>query len=361
MVTLPHEVPISASRTDNALAGALLIGNSALWSFLAVVVVRMPYSGVIWLMGPVLCTLGALGEPDRALRARSLFCNLVIMGMLQFVFAALRDFPSLLTTAVMLAILLTGGRDGNNAGVTICASLLDIAERNVGTAAEILLLTLGLAVVIPLTGWCMDSLLFGGREWGGLGTKPPLTTDALIRRMAAFAAGFAMMYAFGWQYGHWIPLTVALSYSGGDTAFGLRNNLKDRFCGSALGLAASLLWLGTVCYADYRFSYLAAGLLPAAFYYSIRTGDHLGFCIMYMMICGTLDDLIRGASPLYGNGWQFFFQSAVGIAVGAIIVEAIESGAAAEERFRLPGNRPRSTAGCSAPCGNLSAESPVRR
>ena len=331
MVTSRAASAVDRSPEINALAAVLMIGNSALWSFLAVVVIRMPYSGLIWLMGPVLCTIGALGEPDRGRRTEALFCNLVTMGLLQFGFAALRNIPPLIVAAVPLAVLVTGCRDtGNNAGATICASLLDIANGNVSVAAETLFLTFVLAVALPLSNRVLERLFFGRDEWSGLGSKPPLRLDALIRRMAAFAAAFALMYALEWQYGHWIPLTVALSYSGGDTAAGLRGNFKSRLRGAAFGLAASLLWLGTACYVDYRFSYFAAVILPLAFYYSIRTGDHTGFCIMYMMICGTLNDLIRGSSPLYGNGWQLFFQATAGIAIGAGIVELVKIGAASE-------------------------------
>lgn len=316
-----------------AFAAMLMTGNCALWSFMAVVAARMPHRGLIWLMGPVLCTVGALGETDRNNRMCALFTNLTLMGLLQFGFAALRNIPPLLVIAVPAAVLFTGRRgSGSNAGCTICASLLDIGNRDANAAGEMLFLSLLLAVLIPLSNRLLDFLLFGKDEWQGTGQKPPLQPDALLRRMTAFAAALAIMLAFDWQYGHWIPLIVALSYSGGDTAAKLCGNWWDRFRGALVGLCVSLLWLGTACYIDYRFSYLSVAILLLAFYYSSRTGDRTGFCIMYMMICGILDDLIRGASPLYGNGWQLFLQATVGIAIGAGIVALVEAEASVSPR-----------------------------
>ena len=84
MVTTPKAA--ANSRSFDAFVSMLFIGHCAAWSFLAVVMIRMPYSGMIWLMGPVLCTLGSLGGHCRTDRMCALFRNLALMGVLQFGF-----------------------------------------------------------------------------------------------------------------------------------------------------------------------------------------------------------------------------------------------------------------------------------
>ena len=67
----------------HAFEATMLVFNSVFWSILAVVVFRDPRHGLIWLLGPLLCTVGALSERTRVERARAIAVNLLQFGFIQ--------------------------------------------------------------------------------------------------------------------------------------------------------------------------------------------------------------------------------------------------------------------------------------
>ena len=309
----------------------LAVVNSAFWSALAVVALRTPHTGLLWLMGPILCTVASLGEATRMERAAAQAQDFVLFGVLQFLFAALAAEKFAVMLMMPAAVLLTGTlRRGNRAAAVMCSALMDLPETEVAAAGEMLLTVLLLAATAPWCGMLLDRWFFGVREEGGRAAlpppPPPVPTGILLRRAGALTTAAALMYAVEWHFGHWIPLTVALLYLAATPGEETRRAALTRSLAAIPGFAAALLYLATVSYSDYRLNYLAGFYLTGAFYYSFRRGDYFGFSVMYMVICCVLNDLLLESSPLFANGWELLFQSAVGTALGCAIAAAFAPG-----------------------------------
>ena len=195
------------------LEATLLVVNSAFWSALAVVAVRVPHTGLLWLMGPILCTVASLGEATRAERAAAQVQDFVLFGVLQFLFAAFASEKLPVLFLVPAAVVFTGRlRRGNRAAAVMCSSLMNLTETDLAAAGEMLVTVLMLAATAPLSGALLDRLLFGARERRGPAPGPPIPVEILLRRAGALTTAIALMYALEWHFGHWIPLTVALLY-----------------------------------------------------------------------------------------------------------------------------------------------------
>ena len=312
-----------ASAKIPPLEATLLVVNSAFWSALAVVAVRAPHTGLLWLMGPILCTVASLGEPTRAARAAAQIRDFLLFGVLQFLFAAGAAEKAPVLLLVPAAVLFVGRvRRGNRAAAVIASSLMNLPETDAAAAGEMLVTVLLLAATAPLCGALLDRLLFGAEERRGPPPSPPIPTEILLRRAGALTTAIALMYALEWHFGHWIPLTVALLYLAAAPGEATRQAALTRSLAAVPGFAAALLYLATVSYSDYRLNYLAGFYLAGAFHYSFRRGDYFGFSVMYMVICCVLNDLLLEGSPLFANGWELLFQSAAGTAAGCAIAAA---------------------------------------
>lgn len=312
-----------APEKISPLEATLLVVNSAFWSALAVVAVRAPHTGLLWLMGPILCTVASMGEATRAERAAAQIRDFLLFGVLQFLFAAFAAEKVPVLFLVPAAVLFTGRlRRGNRAAAVMCSSLMNLPETDLTAAGEMLVTVLVLAATAPLCGALLDRLLFGARERCGAAAAPPIPTGILLRRAGALTTAIALMYALEWHFGHWIPLTVALLYLAASPGEATRRAALTRSLAAVPGFAGALLYLATVSSFDYRLNYLAGFYLAGAFHYSFRRGDYFGFSLMYMVICCVLNDLLLERSPLFANGWELLFQSAAGTAAGCAIAAA---------------------------------------
>ena len=318
---------VTPPGAGNALHATLLVANSAFWSALMIVAVRAPHTGLIWLMGPILCTIASFGETTCGKRALAAAADFITFGMLQFLFTALSPMvlPAVLFCPAAIRIA-AFRRSGNRAGAVFCASMMNITENDLAEAGELLVTVAVLAAIVPLTSLMLEKFLLRRTTGSRLvPAAPPLDGTAILRRSAAGTAALALMYALNWHFGHWIPLTVALLYlKSGDETTMLRF-AELRSLAATPGFALGLLSLATAAYIDYRLDYFAALWLVLAFHYSFRRREYFGFSIMYMVVCCMLNDLLLERSPLFANGWELFFQSVLGTLIGCAIVAAAEA------------------------------------
>ena len=309
----------------HAFEATMLVFNSVFWSILAVVVFRDPRHGLIWLLGPLLCTVGALSERTRVERARAIAVNLLQFGFFQFLYSALEPYWLAVALVTPFAVWIASKRRrGNNAGAVMVASIMNFEKGSFLIGLDTFCMLVALITVIVPTYLLLDRMLFGSREWPGSPSTPRMPGDAVIRRICAFMFALFLFDMLDWKFGYWIPLTVGLCYSGGGSGKTVRHVAMLRLIWAPLGFTLAVAWLGTVGYIDYQFNYLAVIWAFVAFYYCFRADDYIGFYLLFMVMISGANNLSMGEFADYGNGWNMIVQSTFAVAIGAGLVELAE-------------------------------------
>lgn len=309
----------------HAFEATMLVFNSVFWAILAVVVFRDPHHGLIWLLGPLLCTVGALSGHTRMERAEAIAVNLLQFGFFQFLYSALEPYRLAVALVTPFAVWIASKRRrGNNAGAVMVASIMNFGKGSFLTGLDTFCMLICLISVIAPTYLLLDRMLFGSREWPGSPSTPRMSGDAVIRRICAFVPALFLADMLDWKFGYWIPMTVGLCYSGGGTGRTVRHVAMLRLVWAPLGFTLAVAWLGTVGYIDYQFNYLSVIWAFAAFYYCFRADDYIGFYLLFMVMISGANNLSMGEYSDYGNGWNMIVQSVLAVAVGAGLVELAE-------------------------------------
>lgn len=313
----------------HALEATLLVFNSVFWALVLWGVFREPGYGLLWLLGPLLSTVGGLAEKTRVERASAIALNLLMFGFYQFVFASLMPYYILLILAMPLALYISSWRhSGNSAGAVMVAGLMNFEKGSFQVGLDNFCFLAVLAMVVAPTYLLLDYLLIGKNQWSGAPSTPRLSLDAVLRRAAAFMLAWSLDNALEWEFSYWIPLTVALSYSGGNTGSSAQRIARLRMLWAPFGFYLAAAFLSTLSYVDYQFNYLSLLIAFIAFYYCFRADDYIGFFLLFTVMISGLNNLSFGASGAYGSGWNLIGQSTISVAMGGLIVMFCEWGTA---------------------------------
>lgn len=311
-------------HTYQAFGATFLILNSVLCAIFCAVILRVPHYGLVWALSPMLCTAGALTNPTRQERTMALLINLSQVAFFQWILSALTPhvFARVLAVSIIFPLILMR-RNSANSGVVITGIIScwnhDVFLQGLDNMISMFLI---LCLAVP-TFLMWDGILFS--NWRGIPGKSQMDWKSGMRRVIAFACAMMIFDSVQWDFGSWLPLTLALAYSSGETGKNAMIIGLKRLALAPLGFLLSVFYLSTSAYLGVYFSYATVLWGVIGFFFSYLCKCFTFFYLPFIVMVSCADNLIDAESSTYGNGWDFFIQSSVAVAVGAALVILFES------------------------------------